>query len=316
MYDRIVDHSLIPRDASRSGDRWTQVGASSSVDQMQIALAIADETLLKTLLTDSTRPIVPLHQIGHVSSTIGVRVSSGEIVDAVLTYEHVRCIPADGEADIDPFIPCINKSATECQREIAHLTRCESDLQTLVHHTPLAETLAVLTQSGFSPNQIRTILHLPQDAWYKTWWYALDDQGEFTTPFHRRIRSRQYTDGAITIQYVDQFPMTKPPCFRSLIQRVVVSIHREDQSFSHTLATVNASREQLGTDQAILLCDRLSELEARGYLSQHVSLYTASELAIPSHADCMICVNADCPMNRRIDSPVTTCRNFCVGDWS
>ncbi len=315
MYDRIVDHSLVSQDMSGQGDRWSQGTMKNRIEQVQIALAIADEPMLKTLLTDCTRSIAPLHQIGNISSVIGVRMPSGDGIDAVLTYDHIICILTGADADIEPFTPCEGKSATECEREIAHLTRCESDLQTLMHHAPLAETLALLTHVGFSSSQIHAILNLPQDAWHKTWWYMLDDNGLFSVPFHRRLRARHHADGAVTIQYKDQFPTTKPSCFSSQQKQVVVAIRRDHQSFSESLSTINYSREQLGICHAILICDRLSELEARGFLSQQVSLYTASELAVYPRADCMICVNSDCPMSHRPDSPVTTCRQFCVGDW-
>ena len=315
MYNRIVDHSLVPHGTSKQGDRWAQGTVNSHIDQVQIALAIADESMLKTLLTDCTRPIAPLHQIGHTSSVISLRIPSGDTVDAVLTYDHIVCIPTDSDLEHEPFTPCVGKSATECQREIACLTRCESDLQTFVHHSPFAETLTALTYAGFSPSQIHTILNLPQDGWHKTWWYTLDENGEFSIPFHRRMRTRQYTDGTVTIQYKDHFPSTKPPCFSRQSERVLITIHREDQSFSDILSTINYGREQLGIGHAILICDRLSELEARGFLSQHVSLYSASDLSVSTHADCMICVNEDCPMSHRADSPVLTCRRFCVGDW-
>ncbi len=315
MYDRIVDHSLVHSTSPESGNRQHQRSVHSSIDQVQIALAIADESMLKTVLTACLPAIAPQHQIGHVSSVIGVRVPSGDTVDAVLSFDHITCVLADDGSSIEPFSPCLGKNAVDCRREISYLTRCESDLQTFVHHMPLGETLAILSHCGFSSSQIQAILHLPQDGWYKTWWYMLDDSGEFTVPFHRCIRTRHYPDGALTIQYKDRFPETKPPCFKSERMRVLVFILREDQRFSEVVSAVNCSRDQLGIHHAVLIGDRLSELEARGFLSQQVSLYTATDLPVYTRADCMICANDDCPMYQQSDSPVMTCRKFCVSDW-
>ncbi|MEB3212359.1 MAG: hypothetical protein VKL39_13440 [Leptolyngbyaceae bacterium] len=316
MYNRIVDQSLVHHPTSGSGESRSSGTVTSPIDQVQIALAIADESTLKTLLADCLQRIAPLHQIGKISSIIGVRTPDGDTVDAVLTYDRIHCIPADSDPEIEPFAPCEGKSANECEREMAHLTRCSSGLRTVVHHVSLSDALAALTNARLSPSQIHTIVNLPHDAWYKTWWYELDKSGEFSIPFHRRIRTRQYADGSVTIQYKDyySYSTTKPICFSSQRQQVVVAIHRENQSFSTVLSSINANREQLGVDHALLICDRLSELEARGYLSQQVSLYTASDLCVYAHADCMICVNHDCPMHRRSDSPVVTCRMFCLGD--
>lgn len=314
MYNRIVDQRLVSHYAHEPGDRRSSNTVTSPIDQLQIALAIADESMLKTLLADCLQIIAPLHQIGKISSTIGVRMPSGDVVDAVLTYDQVCCIPIDSDSELEPFAPCEGKSAHECEREMAYLTRCTSGMQTIVHHASLSDALAVLTRARLSPHQIHTILNLSYDAWCKTWWYGLDDNGEFSIPFHRRIRTRQYADGSVTIQYKDYYSAVKPICFSSQRQRVVIAIHRENQSFSTVLSSINASREQLGIHQALLICDRLSELEARGFLSQQVSLYTASDLYVYAHADCAICVNRDCPMNHRKDSPVVTCRQFCLGD--
>jgi hypothetical protein len=314
MYNRIVDQSLVHHTRDRQEEYRSSDTVHSRIDQVQIALAIADESMLKSLLTDCLQTIAPLHQIGTISSTIGVRTPSGETTDAVLTFDQIHCIPSESDLNTQPFWPCDGKSATECEREFAWLTRCTSGLQTAVHHASLSDTLTALTSARLSPSQIHTILNLPRDAWHKTWWYGLDEYGNFTIPFHRWMRMRQHPDGSLTIQYKDYYSDTKPQCFSSQQQQVVVAIHQENESFSGVLSAINARREQLGIPYALLICDRLSELEARGFLSQHVSLYTASDLSVYAHADCMICVNRECPMNHQADSPVVTCRQFCLGE--
>ena len=64
-------------------------------DRVQIALAIADPLVLKSLLTDCTPPIAPAHHIGGISTQIGVPVESRKAIDGIIRFELIRCILAD-----------------------------------------------------------------------------------------------------------------------------------------------------------------------------------------------------------------------------
>lgn len=308
-------HSTHDSSHHDSGDDVPPPRPPSPVEQVQLALAIADEAGLKALLTDCTPPLAQRHRIGATSSTISIRLDTHETVDALVEFEDITCVPAESDADVERTMESWGLSASERIRELSRLTRCESDLQTLLHHATLAQTLSHLAHVGFSPQHIQDILHLPTDAWHKSWWYTLDDLGNFAIPFHRRIRTRRYADGTFTIQYKDYFPYEKPTCFKSRAQKVLVAIQDPSQGFGPLMSSINYGREKLGIDRAILIGDRLSELEARGFVSQGVSLYAASDLLLPTRANCMLCANHSCPMNHRQDSPVTTCRSFCLGEW-
>jgi hypothetical protein len=282
--------------------------AASAHDQVQIALAIADETLLKSVLVNCTPPIAPAHRIGSVTSTIGVPITAKQAVDGVLTFEAIHCILSDSPVERDRSSSRSDPQSSQ-QQEYARLTRCESETHILGQTMPQTQALSLLTSAGFSPQQAGEILHLPYEAWHKSWWYMPDAEGNFTVPFLRLIRTLRYTDGTFTVQYKDYYGQAKPARFKSQDQKVVIEIRTEMQSFRKTLEKINYSREQLGVDRAILICDRLSDLEARGFISQDISLYTSSELLLPAQADCVICANETCPLSNN-SSPVVLCRQF------
>jgi hypothetical protein len=280
-------------------------------DRVQIALAIADESLLKTLLVDCIPAIAPLHRIGSISTTIGVPIESRKAIDGIIQFESINCTLVDSPTDLEQVISEFT-SRNGNQRGHLDLTRCEAETRFLGQTVMLSQALALLAHSGFSPQQVEEILHLPQDAWYKSWWYGLDEAGYFTVPFLRLIRTRRYTDGTFTIQYKDFFSQDKPPCFKSQEQKVLVEIGDRLLGFRKTLEKINYSRQQLGISQALLICDRLSDLEARGFMSQGISIYAAEEMMVPTQANCALCITNDCPMHGLENSPVLTCQRFCL----
>jgi predicted CopG family antitoxin len=293
----------------------TLSSSTSMHDQVQIALAIADEPLLRSLLVHCTPAIAPYHQIGSITSSIGVPIESKKSVDGVLSFELVRCVLAPPDQIDQSFKttgPQTDRDRNQKQREYARLTRCESETHILGQTISLAQALTMLSHVGFSSQQVEAILNLPYEAWHKSWWYTLDVEGGFTVPFLRLIRTLRYTDGTFTIQYKDYFGQEKPACFKSQEQKVLVEIKTERQSFSKTLEKINYSRKKLGITRAILICDRLSDLEARGFISQGISLYTASELILPTQANCSLCVNTACLLSGQTSSPVVMCRQFCL----
>ncbi|HEY9640242.1 MAG TPA: hypothetical protein V6C57_07150 [Coleofasciculaceae cyanobacterium] len=280
-------------------------------DRVQIALAIADPLLLKSLLTDCLPSIAPPHQIGSISTKIGIPIESRRAIDGIIQFEAVRCVMADSLEDAE-------QGVFEYAHRQGHprgyldLTHCEAEVSTLGQSLSLAQAIGLLAQSGFSPQQVDAILHLPQDAWYKSWWFTLGAEGGFTVPFLRSIRTRRYANGTFTIQYKDFFDQDKPPCFQSQDERVLVEISTEPKNFRKILEKINYARQQFGIERALLICDRLSELETQGFISQGISLYTADEMALPARARCVDCVTEGCPMNGRADSPVVLCQRFCL----
>lgn len=283
----------------------------STHDHLQIALAIADTHILKSLLVDCTPPLARAHHIGAIASKIGIPVESRKTVDGVIQFESLNCVLVSSPAEIEDRVAATTEPQLR-QREYLKLTRCESEMQTLGHALTLAQTLAILTQAGFSDEQIDKIVNLPNDAWHKTWWYDLDEEGNFTVPFLRMMRTLRYPDGTFTLQYRDHFAQDKPRCFTSQEHKVMIEIRTETQTFHKTLERINISRAQLGIEKALLICNGISELEARGFMSQGISIYTTQRsVTLTTQADCTVCANLDCPMNGRNDSPVLTCHQFC-----
>jgi bacterioferritin-associated ferredoxin len=277
-------------------------------DQVQIALAIADAPMLKSLLANCIPPIVDANHIRTISTEIGVPTNHQQAADGVLQFEAVKCVLADSQQPVE--LRSTPGGWARDSRELAKLTRHESEMQTLGQNLSLAPTVSLLAESGFVPKQVEDILRLPHDAWYKSWWYAIDVNGHFTVPFLRHIRTLHYPDGTLTLQYKDFFEQDKPTCFTCLAQRVLVVVKLDGQGFGETLKQINYQREALGIRQAVLICNTISEMEARGCISQNISVYPAVELVLPTRSDCTHCGRKECVMNGRENSPVAMCYGF------
>jgi bacterioferritin-associated ferredoxin len=287
-----------------------QSGKVSLHDQVQIALAIAEVPTLKSLLVNCTPPIAPPHHIGHVSSTIGVPIEAKTSVDGIIQFEQISCVLTDAPVETNPQFAAPHGDYSRWQ--VRSITRCESETQTLGTNLSLAQAISVLAHAGFSPKQVDDVLNLPNEAWHKSWWYALDAAGEFTIPFLRMMRPLRYSNGTFTLQYKDHYSQDKPPCFKNIDQKVLVQIKTEQKSFKKVLEKINYSRDRFGISKAILICDELSDFEARGFISQGISIFSRVEPLTTPQANCTRCINADCPMQGQSDSPVVVCRRFCL----
>jgi bacterioferritin-associated ferredoxin len=284
------------------------VRAVSVRDQIQIALAIADLNLLKALLTQCIPAMIQPERIGMIASEVGVPLGDRVAADGILHFEAIHCLLANVQPQLDPNH---HGGATD-PKETARLTQHESDLQTIAQHLPLAPAIALLAKVGFPPPHIQEILRLPHYAWHKSWWVALDANEQFTVPFLRCIRTLHYLDGTLTLQYKDFFEGEKPKCFASLPQKVLVVIRDQSQGFGETLQQLNQQRSALGSKQAILICDTISDLEAQAFIHQGVSLYPALDLVLPMQANCLDCGRHECLMNGNADSLVASCHGFLV----
>lgn len=277
-------------------------------DRVQIALAIADDAALKSLLLDCTPPIVQPHRLSSVRSAIGVPVSAGLTADGTLEFEEVHCILAPPE-ELEQGV--VNYSRLKGNRRgYLDLIRCETDTQILGHAIPMANAISILTYGGFAAAQIQQILNLPYDGWYKSWWYQVDEQGQFTVPFLRLLRTRRFPDGTVTLQYKDFYAQEQPVCFKSCTHKVLVELLPIDHNFATILNKINQSRQQAQITRALLICDQIPDLEARGFISQHISLYASHQIALPVRADCLHCATGTCPMQGDINSPVLFCQKF------
>lgn len=278
-------------------------------DQIQMALAIAEPQILKSLLVSCIPSIVPLQQIGTVTAKVAVPTRDHQAADGMVQFEAIRCILAEAPQRPEPA-PANGHAWTQEIRELAKLTQHVSEVYTLSKNLSLAPLMALLNQAGFSPKQIAEILHLPQDCWHKSWWYAIDANGSYTLPFLRQLRLLHYTDGTFTIQYKDFFEQTKPPCFSSVTQQVLITIKTQEQGFGDTLRQINEQREALNLTQAILICNSLSELEAQAFIHQGISIYPTIDLVLPMQANCLQCGRPECPMNGMAESPIVLCHGF------
>ncbi|MGF1518279.1 MAG: hypothetical protein ACFCVB_10795 [Nodosilinea sp.] len=269
----------------------------------QLALAVADDAFLRSLLTESLPAIAHPHEIATATVAVGVPLPSQGRIDAVLTFEHINCVLAGSYPDAP--LPALSN-----HREYQAITPCHSDLTTLAHNVSLTEAEALLARSGFESGEIQQIFNLSSEGWHKSWWYSLTPDGFLTVPFQRHIRIRSYADGTCTLQFKDHYAQQRPEGFRSQPQQLPVVVHTPQVSFCDNLAHINLSRQALGTPQAILIADNLSELEIEGYIRQNVSLYRQRSLEHLLNANCRSCAQTKCPLQGVDSSPVLACRSF------
>jgi len=278
--------------------------------EAQLALAIADEAFLRALLTDSLPAIAHPHEVGAVSVEVGIPLQQSPhlSIDAVLTFEHIHCVLAGSYPEAPPL------PEFESHTQYQAVTSCYSDLTTLAQNVTTSEAEALLSRSGFDPEQIRQILQLPSQAWHKSWWYTLDPEGFLTVPFQRCIRTRSFADGTFTFQFKDYYAHERPTGFRSQPQQLPVVVHQPTLGFCENLARVNLTRRELKTQQALLIAGDLPELEIEGYIRQNVSLCRQRGLQNPLEANCRICHQGKCPLHGVDSSPVMACRSFMAPD--
>jgi hypothetical protein len=282
---------------------------ASLTDRLQVALAIADESVLKPLLANCEPRISPLQAVGAIRAAVGLPISGSAPACGVITFDRIACVLAQSPAELEHHVNP-EGDRDRLPRQFERLTRCETETQTLGHGISLAQALSLLAYAGFSPQQIETILTLPYEAFHKSWWYTLDAEGHVAMPFHRTLRTRQLADGTFILHYKDHFAQDRPPCFHSQPVSVLIELQAADEGFGATIARLNLERQALGVQHTLLIGDRPSEYEMRGYISQGISLITAHEVSLPAEAHCQICGSYDCPLQGRNDSPVHTCYRF------
>lgn len=272
-------------------------------NQVQLALAVADTSMLKSLLVNSSPAIALPHQIGQLRVAIGPPPGTEGLahIDAVIEYEHLWCVPSEGAPSEEAF---------SSVRDFQALTRCQSDLKTLGWRVSLSEAIALLQHGGFHEEQIQRILQLPWEGWHRSWWDTLEAQGQLGLPFQRWFRTRCYSDGTYTLQYHDHYAQDAPPCFRGIWQQVPIMISQPAGQFGEILTGLRQARHVLNTDCCILLADALSDLEAEGYIRQGVSLYSLQQSALTEQTLCQHCGRHQCPMSDRPDAPVVNCKTY------
>jgi hypothetical protein len=295
----MVKSSLNPFQQRRQGDAPAHHTA-------QLALAVADEVYLRSLLTDSLPTLAQPHEIGAISIQVGVPLQQHPqySIDGVLTFEHIHCVLAGSSPQVPPL------PEFHTHTEYQSVTHCHSDLATLAENVAPSEAVDLLARAGFDADQIRQILQLPSQAWHHSWWYALGPEGFVAVPFQRHIRSRCFADGTFTLQFKDDYAQDRPHGFRSQSQAVPVMVHQDSLSFGENLTRLNRARRELNVAQALLIATDLTELEIEGYIRQNVSLNNQRGMQRPLTAHCRLCHRDLCPLHGVDSSPVMACRSF------
>lgn len=277
-------------------------------EQVQVALAVGNEGLLRRILTDSWPAVLRPSRIGSVQAEVAVPMGErGQWVDGLLKVGRVVCALAGSHPEVPPE-PVIHD-----HNHYQFLTGCVSGLYTLAHNQPLSQVLALLAKVGFAEEAIDQILNLPYQAWHKSWWYQADAEGSLSIPFQRFIRTRRYGDGTLTLQYKDYYAQEPPEGFFDAPVQLPVVIRRPQEGFMATLERINQARQALAAERALLVVDALSPVEVEGFTNQKVSVYSPQALAVAAPADCYHCIQEACPLQGQVHSPVLVCQGYVRG---
>ncbi|HEY9878944.1 MAG TPA: hypothetical protein V6D29_10840 [Leptolyngbyaceae cyanobacterium] len=286
--------------------RRTVNAPTSLQEQIQLALALADEHSLRSLLSDSVPAIARPHEISQIHAEVSIPLpGTGRVLDGLLKFERVRCVLA-GTWPTVPAVPRLQN-----HHDFEQVACCQSDLVTLAQNITPSDAIALLSQAGFNADQISRVMHLPSEAWHKSWWFMADGEGFLTIPFQRLMRVRHFGDGTLTLQYKDYYAHERPTGFKGQSVQVPVVIRQSTEGFSAALERANIARQAFSTQQVVLIAETVSDLEAEGFIRQNISLFTAQgALQLPVVADCKHCQQETCPLRGQVHSPVTTCRAF------
>lgn len=277
--------------------------------QVQLALAIAQSGLLKSLLSHCIPVISPAHIIGNIKSSVGVPSRDQMFAEGILEYESLRYVLAEDPEEAERR--WLQENQINCT--VAGPIRrpyWESDIYTIGKNISQSQTIALLRDANFSPQQIDLILNLPSQASYRSWWYGLDAEQQFTVPLLRNFCLRRCRDGNFTLQYKDCYDQEKPDCFQGHLQKVLVEIKADQEPFIQTLRRINSHREALGIQDVVLICQRISDLEVQGFINQGISVYPTAECVLPLQSDCRRCTRRECAMQGSEQSPVVMCYGF------
>jgi hypothetical protein len=73
-------------------------------EKTQLALAVADETFLRELLTESLPAVAHPHEIRALTIDVGMPLPTVDFgrVDALIKFEQVKCVLAGSTSDVPP----------------------------------------------------------------------------------------------------------------------------------------------------------------------------------------------------------------------
>jgi hypothetical protein len=157
--------------------------------EAQLALAVADEAFLKTLLTDCFPAIAHPHEIGAITVEVGVpltHLADGSI-DGILKFEQVNCVLA-GSYPGAPPIP-----EFDSHDHYHAVTQCHSELFTLAHNQPLSDVVVLLSRAGFDQrSNSSNLASYPPRPGTNPGGMLVDLDGRLTIPFQRLMRTRRF----------------------------------------------------------------------------------------------------------------------------
>ena len=275
-------------------------------DRIQIALAIADDTLLRSMLVNCQPAIAPSHRVGRITSAICLSAPQQQTVDGLVEFTDIQCRLGQIQDARAPEAIDHGWNARDYSRH----TRYQSDTATAIEGVTVSDALKFLEDAGYSSKQAQNIVRMPPSASHKTWWRMCDRDGRFTQPFLRVLKISFFANGTLAIRYRDAFEQFQPPCFHHEVERVLVEIQPQVNNFARTLARINRNRVHQNVAKAILIADELSPYEASAFHSQGISLFPDVHLTQPFEADCITCQNAVCPMQGNRSSQVRVCKGF------
>lgn len=260
-------------------------------DQIQIALAVADEAKLKSLVANCYPPILPWNCITRISSRVGVPVQYKQAADGVISFEGTICEQKElSDSNVaqmaGQYIEDFKRNRDDYCLLKGFFTRtrviygpCEPSLEGVRGYLKELEcsSMAIsntlqISVKWLDSNSTSPVYEI--DCSVKT------DAGKESVK--RLIKICECPDIFVILYQDFVFPQC-PVIFQNTRSRILVEIKTEIQSFGEVVEQINRYREKLCIQKAILICDTVSDLEAEGFISQGISIYPATDLVLAAH---------------------------------
>ena len=126
-------------------------------DRIQIALAVADDTLLRSMLVNCQPAIAPARTIGKISSAICLAAPQQQTVDGLVEYSEIQCLLGQVQDSRSPEAIDYGWNASD----YARYTQYQSETTDLVDGITVSEASDLLESAGYSPHQLQQILQMP-----------------------------------------------------------------------------------------------------------------------------------------------------------
>lgn len=257
-------------------------------DQLQIALAVADEAKLKSLVANCYPPILPWNCITRISSRVGVPVQYKQAADGVISFEGTVCEQKElSDSEVanmaGQYIKDFQRNRDDycLLRGFFTKTRviyepCEPSLEGVCGYLKELECSSIAISNTLQMS-VEWLDSNSTEPVYEINCSVKTDAGKESVK-----RLIKICDGPDSFVILCQ-DFVSPQCpviFRNTHSRILVEIKTEIQSFGEVVEQINRYREKLGIQKAILICDTVSDLEAKGFISQEISIYPAKDFVL------------------------------------